>query len=383
MSIIKVKKEDTLKSIYFIIKLTQDQGHAMYGTLAGKSDLMGGIFDRWINVIPESIIFNKHILPSIANGKKVEVISDYYRYDPTVAGIAPDVIGIRVDDKVIPFVQYNEHWQAVEGMPQIEIKTFKKPQKMISLRNQGYDEKYLIMIESEFRIDYLLPFFEKELLSETIYQEMMMDDKHFIVSNVNGGVHQMTPIENESDELGEIKLLTVTRSDEFMKVATCCEGRVSVQRLATIEEYTSNRIKDLINEPLSNYCDLTEFGLYRFNANWYDGIDEDGVPYRNIKNKSGTIHHQKLRTLDFSSSSIKDIVILKKNKDCIYIRATADVLLNEVLLEKDKMYKLTYSVLERDSNDNPEYFMQKDLINYIPNLEKELKNRLEKIIKNN
>ena len=47
------------------------------------------------------------------------------------------------------------------------------------------------------------------------------------------------------------------------------------------------------------------------------------------------------------------------------------------------MYKLTYSVLERDSNDNPEYFMQKDLISYIPNLEKELKNRLEKIIKNN
>lgn len=183
MQTIKIKKDDTLKSIYFIIKLTQDYGHAMYGTLAGRSDLMGGIFDRWINVIPESIIFNLYIFPPIANGKNVEVISDYYIYDPNIVGIAPDVIGIRVDNKVIPFVQYNEHWQDVENMPQIEIKTFKKNQKMVSLRNQGYDKKYLIMIESEFRIDYLLPFFEKSLLNDDIYNEMMMDDKHFIISN--------------------------------------------------------------------------------------------------------------------------------------------------------------------------------------------------------
>lgn len=383
MQTIKIKKDDTLKSIYFIIKLTQDYGHAMYGTLAGRSDLMGGIFDRWINVIPESIIFNQYIFPPIANGKNVEVISDYYIYDPTVVGIAPDVIGIRVDNKVIPFVQYNEHWQDVENMPQIEIKTFKKNQKMVSLRNQGYDKKYLIMIESEFRIDYLLPFFEKTLLNDDIYNEMMMDDKHFIISNSNHKVHQMTPIDNTSDELGEIRLLTITRSDEFMKVATHCEGRVSVQWLSSLEEYTGNKIKDYINEPLSKYCNLTEYGLYRFNKNWYDGVDEDDIPYRNIKNKSGTIHHQKLRTLDFSSSSINDIIVLKKNKNCIYVKAIADVQLNEIQLNKDKKYKLSYSLLERDSNEKPEFFMQKELIKYIPSYEKELKQILEKIIKDN
>lgn len=193
----------------------------------------------------------------------------------------------------------------------------------------------------------------------------------------------MAPIDNTSDELGEIRLLTITRSDEFMKVATHCEGRVSVQWLGSLEEYTSNKIKDYINEPLSKYCNLTEFGLYRFNTNWYDGVDEDDIPYRNIKNKSGTIHHQKLRTLDFSSSSINDIIVLKKNKNCIYVKAIADVQLNEIQLNKDKKYKLSYSLLERDSNDKPEFFMQKELIKYIPSYEKELKQILEKIIKDN
>lgn len=55
----------------------------MYGTLAGKSDFMGGIFDRWINIIPESAIFNKYLLPKISNGKKVEIITDFYKYAET------------------------------------------------------------------------------------------------------------------------------------------------------------------------------------------------------------------------------------------------------------------------------------------------------------
>lgn len=57
---------------------------------------MGGIFDRWINIIPESIILNKIILPKISNGHNVEVIPDYYKYEPqeNKADIAPDLIGI-------------------------------------------------------------------------------------------------------------------------------------------------------------------------------------------------------------------------------------------------------------------------------------------------
>ena len=73
MTTIKIHKEDLLKSIYFIIAKIQNQNSvAMPGALSSKGDLMGGIFDRWINTVPESIIFNKILLPSVKNGDKVE-----------------------------------------------------------------------------------------------------------------------------------------------------------------------------------------------------------------------------------------------------------------------------------------------------------------------
>ena len=91
---IEINVKDIKKSIYFITCLAQLQKDGtMYGSLNSKGDLMGGIFDRWINTIPESIIFNKIILPKASKGKNVQVITDYYIYDPAKdkAGIAPDV----------------------------------------------------------------------------------------------------------------------------------------------------------------------------------------------------------------------------------------------------------------------------------------------------
>lgn len=96
MTTIPINKNDILKSVYFITAIIQKQtSSSMQGALSSKGDLMGGIFDRWINTIPESIIFNKIILPEIRNGQTSEIISDFYLYDPKTAGIAPDVIGIR------------------------------------------------------------------------------------------------------------------------------------------------------------------------------------------------------------------------------------------------------------------------------------------------
>ena len=54
-----VNIEDIKKAVYFISNLTQMQGNRpMRGALNSKGDYMGGIFDRWINIIPEGVIFN-------------------------------------------------------------------------------------------------------------------------------------------------------------------------------------------------------------------------------------------------------------------------------------------------------------------------------------
>lgn len=81
MITVEVNKEDILKSVYFITAIIQKQtSNSMQGALSSKGDLMGGIFDRWINTVPESIVFNKIILPNIKNGNNSEIISDFYLY---------------------------------------------------------------------------------------------------------------------------------------------------------------------------------------------------------------------------------------------------------------------------------------------------------------
>ena len=154
------------------------------------------------------------------NSQSAEIISDFYLYDPKTAGIAPDVIGIRTPNDTIPFAVFNNKWVPVNNMPQIEVKTFKKAQKMISLRNQDYDGKYLVMAESELRIDYLLPFFDASIFQDSIHSNLVMDDETFIVSNSAGRLQGIDTVNINNDEIGTITLLKVTTAEAFMDSAT-------------------------------------------------------------------------------------------------------------------------------------------------------------------
>ena len=379
-----VSRNDVLKAIYFICRLTQNQnGKAMSGALSSKQDLMGGIFDRWINIIPESIVFNKGILPKISNGKKVEVISDFYSYDPSgdKAGIAPDVIGLRINDSVIPFVKFNEKWVKEPGMPQIELKTFKKADYMVSLRNQGYDEKYLVMVQSDFRVDYLIPFLDKDIFDDSIYDEMKMDDSKFIISNENKYLSELQKVESSDDKIGTVSLISITRADSFMKKSTHCETGVSVEWLKKIEEVDEPQ-KNTIDMKLSDICFERFKNLYSFNDKWYSGIDQLGIPYRSTKKKNGTTENLKVRTLDFYVEKIQSIKVIKLNKLAMMIKAMDDNNINGVQLEKGKCYLLTYSCLPREGSGE-EYFMQKDIVSLVDSFENELTEKLKQIIINN
>ena len=202
MAEVRIHRNDVLKNIYFIMSMAQSQkGGAMHGALSSKGDLIGGIFDRWINVIPESIIFNKILIPEISGSKKVEVISDFYRYDPKEAGIAPDILGIKVNGNIVPFVKFDNKWTPVDGMPQIEIKTFKKPQKMVSLRNQGYDDEYLVMAETDLRIDYLIPFFNPDTTSNEVYTSLLMNDAVFIKNDMKNLLNHFSRLDTSDNTL--------------------------------------------------------------------------------------------------------------------------------------------------------------------------------------
>ncbi len=299
MTTIKIHKDDILKSIYFITAIIQKQTNgSMQGALSSKGDLMGGIFDRWINTVPESIIFNKLILPNVKNGENAEIICDFYLYDPKKAGIAPDVIGIKTANKAIPFAYFDERWLPVENMPQIEVKTFKKSQKMITLRNQDYEGKYLVMAESDLRIDYLLPFLDKSIFDDSLHENLVMNDETFIVSNEKNNLHGIDVVNISDDSIGTVKLLKVTTAQSFMDSATFCEGTVSVQYINAINKKESIKgAKEGI--PLSEFCEKTSIGLYHFSKAWYEGYTDENIPYYTKRSRGGASNRFLYRTLDF------------------------------------------------------------------------------------
>lgn len=376
MKTIPILRNDVLKSVYFIVCLAQDQtGSAMHGSLTSKGDLIGGIFDRWINTFPEAIVFNKEILASIAGKHDVKIISDFYSYNPLIAGIAPDVIGLKIDGRVEPFVKFNDHWVPVEGAPQIEIKTFKKPQKMVSLRNQGYENEYLVLVESDFRIDYLVPFFDKAIFGYDVYDELKMDNRHFVVSDVFGQLKNFPEVDSSFDQIGTVGILRITKSDDFMNNSTHCEGRVSVQRVSNIEEYNGNRVREEISISVSSIADKLPNGLYRFNSNWYDA-EEDGIP---CFTKRGINH--KTRCLDFQCTNPSHLKIIKKISNGYYLMADEVASFNMISILPGRIYKVTTNTLDREGNDGDEYFFQKELLSFIPNKENDLKADLKKYIK--
>lgn len=366
----KIEKRDILKRIYFITNLVQSQkSTTMHGALTSKSDSMGGIFDRFINTISDDLVFDKIILGQINTKKDVKTISDYYLYKPTKngAGIAPDVFGLNVDGKTIPFVIFDERWKAVENTPQIEVKTFKEKDQMISLRDQGYEEKYLIMADMDLRIDYLVPFFDKELLTDEIFNQINMDDKTFIKSDSKNQIKSLEKIDFSSDIIGYLTLISITTAIDFMHQSTLCAGNVSVRRMKEITE-RKVLIKNYQADYLSNYANKSprSENLFEFNDEWY--------------NKTG-IDKSKVLCLDFSATNLDDIEICKFNVSGIVISAKNDgCSFNEVTLEKGKQYTVLFDTLDRSGNGGSEYFMQKQCAIYLNDNSKKLIEELTKIV---
>lgn len=370
---IEINIKDIKKSVYFITCLAQLQKDStMYGSLNSKGDLMGGIFDRWINTIPESIIFNKKLLKDASNGRKVEVITDYYIYDPSndKAGIAPDVIGIKVDNKIIPFAKFDEKWQPVTNMPQIEIKTNRKNHKMVSFRNQGYDKKdleYLVFAETDFNVDYIVPLIKEEFYSEKIHKELKMNDEIFIINNVNENLEHTPSIDLSRKNIGKVNVLYITTAKYFKENSIRCEENQGIEYYVNIKE-RENSTKEYVGK-LKDFGNKLSNGLFRFNQKWYE--------YKDQKDKSS--RNEKIKTVDLYFSNIDAVDILSISKSSINIRASKNIQVFNETIEKDKIYIIELGRLSRGKTE--EFFISKSAIQFLLDKENELVKKLEKIIK--
>ena len=342
---ILITKQDVAPYIYFVCSMAQ-RGR-MYGGLSGKSDYIGGVFDRWINIIPESVIFNKYFLPKIADN--LEVISDYYEYDPKKSGIAPDVLGVKIGKKAIPFVEYVNKWRALKNAPQIEVKSFKKGQYMVSLRNQSYDKKYLVMAETNLDSDYLLPFFEQTVIGEDIYNKLKMDDNVFIKENLNKDLSSVTKIKRDNTNLGSLKLITVCLANDFMRYSNLCGEGGSPFYIKEINETRTPKtlpqtmtFSEWINKKIDN--------LYSWKEN-------------------KLVFFKKHTLIDVYVENADKIQVLKNSKSSITIYTISKAKINDTELEANKTYIIKFQLLDRSGAKSGEYFMHKSIIDKIPNKE--------------
>jgi len=365
MNLYTIKKEDILERIYFITKLVQNQTNGtMQGALTSKSDFMGGIFDRFINTLSDSLVFNKIILQKEAfkkTKKKISVIEDFYYYKPSSknAGIAPDIFGLKVNDKHYPFTKFENKWIPVSDMPQIEVKTFKEKDQMISLRNQHYDNEYLVLVDLNLRIDYLVPFLDKNQLTTAILKNTAMNDSLFIIKDEKNQISRVSPIDFSNDNIGTLKLIAITNASDFMLQSTLCGPNISVRRMKEIKEKKISSKSNLSSEKLSDYATINTNNskLYSFNKKWYS----------KLKINSST------KCLDFSAEKIENIRIIRYNKNGVVLKSVdTGSTFNGQSLKKDKQYIVNFETLDRSSNGGSEYFMQKQCAECLKSLDQKL-----------
>lgn len=352
-----INKEDVAPYIYFVCSMAQ-RGK-MYGGLSGKSDYMGGVFDRWINIIPESVIFNKYFLPKIAD--RLQVISDYYEYNPKKSGIAPDVLGVKVGTKAVPFVEYINKWHSINNAPQIEVKSFKEAQYMVSLRNQGYDKKFLVMVEINLDSDYLLPFFEKTVIGEDVYDKLKMDDSIFIKKNENKDLLPITKIKRDNEDLGSLKLITVCLANDFMKYSNLCDNGESP---FYIKEINETRMPKILSKTLffSNLVNKNKNSLYSWKENKLD-------------------NNKKHKLLDIYIENVEKIKVLRNSKSSIMIYLIEKAKINDTELEANKAYIIKFQLLDRSGTKGGEYFMHKSIIDKIPDKEDVMLDNIKQVCK--
>lgn len=372
---LEIKQQDIIPYVYFVSSMAQQSKSGMFGSLSSKSDLVGGIFDRWINIIPESIVFNQYFLPEAVKklnmNKKVRVFSDFYMYDPKVVGIAPDVIGLQIENKIVPFVKYDDtkedtkFWVPQTECPQIEVKSFFGKKYMVSLRDQHYGDKFLVMVGANIDVDYLLSFFDKNIFTENEISKLTMPND-FIESDTKGLISKTKQVEFNRCSLGSLELLCVTKASQFRNMALKLNaGEIPryfvdvTQRKVKVKEsnYSPNSL-------LSDYCDKQESGLYRFNDNWYSLFTTP-----------------KEKTLDIEIGGPNALRVIKKTTNSITVLAESDTFVNDYNLQKGNQYNINFGTFGSIAGE--EYFINKGLLKYLPNMESNLIESLSQIIRKN
>ena len=232
---------------------------------------------------------------------------------------------------------------------------------MVSLRNQGYDKQYLVMVETNLDSDYLLPFFEQTVVGEDVYNKLKMDDSVFIKTNLNNDLSSVTKIKRDNTNLGSLRLITVCLASDFMGYSNLCSGGESPFYIKGINETRTPRIfpqtiffSDWVNKKIDKFYSWKE---------------------NNLDN------NKKHKLIDIYIENVEKIQVFKNSKSSITIHTTGNVKINDIELEANKTYIIKFQLLDRSGAKSGEYFMHKSIIDKIPNKENIMLDNIKQYIK--
>lgn len=233
--------QDYLKqTVYWIInKFIIDSFHKQYNS--SRNDLIGGFLDRWVNKIPEFLIFDK-----LLENKPYDPVTDFFLYDQETAKNAPDILGLKDNNGVYyPFTKFkNNRWDTPEDMPFVEMKVFRENHKLITIpARQFKPNRYYAIVVSHLSDDYILSLFDSSFFNRKYLDKLSKIDD-FI--GLDQGNQLLDPKILEKNKLGTYELLGIykweTIKDHCIKVGLKNKKPEKPIYLKNIEEYVPDNV---------------------------------------------------------------------------------------------------------------------------------------------
>lgn len=245
--------------LWIIFKYKLDPHHQQQNSSRG--DLIGGFIDRWINKIPETLIFKK-LVDKYYDDEDFEVINDYFIYEKESAKNAPDIIGLKYKNNFYKFATFKEDkWEINENAPFVEVKTFRNTQKLITIPStQFLENHYYTFVESTVNDLYLLHLFDKKNFLKNDKYYLMFDD--YQIFNENNSSIAKNPIDVVKkeklnnyleDNLRGYKLIGIYKG-EFLKDYSVEVGKTEESNpekpryLDSIDKYDYDEIEPIQSE---------------------------------------------------------------------------------------------------------------------------------------
>lgn len=260
----KLSEDFLMEACYWIInKYRVDGYHTQQNSSRG--DLIGGFIDRWINRIPETLIFNALFEREWGdkNDEKITVVNDTFLYTNSESKTAPDILGLKKDSKYYPFVKFNDGYWDSQGVdfPFVEMKTFRDTQHLITIPKNQFDlNHFYAIVESKINQNYLLSlfstdFFEKDFnTNENLIEEFKISDRGNQLKNIQ-------KIKKVND-LGFYELLGIYKGsilDYYSIVAGSKDGKPDKPRyLSNIEVYAYDDKESIKSKEKFSYFSKTQ-----------------------------------------------------------------------------------------------------------------------------